>query len=102
MGDPFRMVSTLIVWATFAAIMILADVSGNFITVAILALAAVGGTAMIWDGAGKSAHTGSAETAQKSKRDARARIARLVQDLDDDEVAQLGQLLSERDERARS
>jgi hypothetical protein len=111
MHDTTRLIATLIIWLAFALVMgvvglvlILSKVDFNlmiaalvFGIVAIMAAAVTSSTGSIW---GSHRETDRELDATKSKRTSRARIERLVESLDDDEVYELEVLLLDRDEMA--
>jgi len=105
-----RLIATLIIWLAFAlvmgvvgAVLIFSDVAFNWMIaalvfgiVAIMAAAVTTSTGSIW---GSHRETDRELDATKSKRTSRARIERLVESLDDDEVYELESLLLDRDEK---
>jgi hypothetical protein len=111
MHDNTRLIATLIIWLVFALVMgivgtvlIFSNVAFNWMIAAlvfgivvIMAAAVTSSTSSIW---GSHRETDRELDAAKTKRTSRARIERLVESLDDDEVYELEALLLDRDERA--
>jgi hypothetical protein len=88
-----RTVSTFLIWGAFTLMMIFGNMD-NFLIVGIVAVAAAASTAAVWESAGKdkSGH----ETSEKAKRNARERLSRLLEQMDDEEMVELDVLLSQR------
>ncbi|HVO71685.1 MAG TPA: hypothetical protein VMT24_16665 [Aggregatilineaceae bacterium] len=110
MHDNTRLIATLIIWLVFAlvmgivgAVLVFSNVAFDLLTAAlifgivvIMATAVASSTSTIW---GSHRETDRELDAAKAKRTARARIERLVESLDDDEVYELEALLLDRDEK---
>lgn len=93
MGNEQRTLSTLLIWGAFTLMMIFGTME-NFIVVGIVAGAAMFSTVAIWESAGKEARAHN--VAEKSKRNARERLSRLLDQMDDEEMVELDVLLSQR------
>lgn len=107
MRDVARTITTVIIWAVMMGVITAllttptgaisnADGAEAFGIVFVLAAAAVVSTAMIWFAGSRDV---AAVSRGKAKRRGRDRVARLVEDLDDDEVYELEALLLAREER---
>lgn len=103
-SQPFRMISTAIIWGAITIIMLAMIFSGtelNFIIVGILALMSWFATDAVWDGAKQpnsraETRMRSAPEAEKDKRD--QRVEQLVGSLSREELRQLrSRLVSETD-----
>ncbi len=94
MGNEQRTGSTFLIWAAFTLMMIFGSMD-NFIIVGIVAVAATVSTIAIWDSVGKET-TRVREVSEKTKRNARERLSRLLEQMDDEEMAELDVLLSQR------
>ncbi len=106
MRDVARTITTVIIWAVMMGVITAllttptgaisnADGAEAFGIVFVLAGAVVS-TAMIWFAGSRDV---AAVSRGKAKRRGRDRVARLVEDLDDDEVYELEALLLAREER---
>jgi hypothetical protein len=116
MDDRFRFLTTSIIWVAFAVILITlfitmaaanADLTGGnlIITAAfVMFLTAVAGvsTLAIWRAPHAAAPLPDAQDRRKSKRLDPSRLARLVEQLDEDEIVELETLLLTREEDASS
>lgn len=99
MRDILRTAATAFVWGMVALILILAEMDKSFLTVAALALFATASTAAVWGqingSSARAERDADAERDVKLKRSARERVARLVDELDDAAVQELGTLLED-------
>jgi hypothetical protein len=93
MNNEQRTVSTFLIWAAFTLMVIFGNLD-NFLVVGIIALAATVSTAAIWESVGKE--KGAREVSEKTKRNARERLSRLFDQMDDEEMVELDVLLSQR------
>jgi hypothetical protein len=104
MGTQGKVVATAIIWTAFTLIMIFADVDAtNFINLAILAGAAMISTVAVWEGLNNSQATSKREGVikdvqkyEKAKRSENKRLARLIESMNEDEIAALESILSSR------
>ncbi len=97
--NDIRLQATGLIWIALAAILIFAAPPGEIVPLTfILGAAATISTIAIWDMAGKTMNRAYDEQAQadKHKRDDRTR--RLIEKLDEDEIADLEDLLAARRE----
>jgi hypothetical protein len=115
MGSRDRLIVTALIWVMFAVVV------GSFLSVpagpalrmsdefilgivAVLSLAAVIPTTVMWrNGGGAQAAPSPADTARqshKAKRDQAARIQSLMERLDEDEIVELETLLQSREDEA--
>lgn len=101
-GSRERMITTAIIWAALACILIFADVdiTSNFISLFVLAGAALLSTAAIWDSAkftSKAEHAARwSEAPEKAKRSDENRLARLIDSLSEADIATLQSVLAAR------
>jgi hypothetical protein len=93
MSDWVRLIATGFIWLMLAIMVTLGPTDEIVPMTFILALAAAISTGVIWDSAKHKANAAS-EQVSKHKRD--ARLSRLVDKLDEDEVYQLEELLASR------
>jgi hypothetical protein len=101
MKEPFRLGATFIIWAALTVILTspIADLDGA--ASVFLILGAMGSTIAVWlSGINAGHQNNTLKAAEKSKRDSRDRLSRLIEQMDDDEIAQLGDLLSQNDDAA--
>lgn len=101
MKDAFRLGATFVIWLALTIILTSATTAVSGSATVLLILAGLGSTVAIWlaGNVGVGAK-GVMSSVEKSKRDSRDRVTRLVQDMDDDQIAQLGDLLSQNDDSA--
>jgi hypothetical protein len=106
MDDRYRFLSTAAIWVAFALVLMTlfismaaggAQLDGPVLIpltgfVAILTIVAGLATMAVWRGAGQSG-AASAQDVQKAKRVQSSRIARLMEQLDEDEMIELETLL---------
>lgn len=103
MQDQNRAIATGIIWGAVTLITlvtgIFADESLGLVVFIALAAACISMGA-IWTSAGASSSNSAAQSSsEKAKRSSRDRIARLVQEMDDGELQELGDILEGRDAR---
>lgn len=102
MKEPFRLGATFIIWAALTVILTSPIANLDSVPSVFLILGAMGSTIAVWlsgISTGQKNQT-VVQAAEKSKRDSRDRLSRLIQQMDDDEIAQLGDLLSQNDDAA--
>jgi hypothetical protein len=97
MSEQLRFQATAIIWAALAAILIFTP--GDKVALAfILGIAATGSTVVIWESLKESARLQPPQQAGKTKRS--SRISRMVESMDDDEIADMeAYLAARRDDR---
>jgi hypothetical protein len=99
MSEQLRFQATAIIWAALAAILIFTP--GDKVALAfILGIAALGSTVVIWESLKDSVKAGAAQEriTKKNKRD--NHVKRLVESMDDDEIADMeAYLAARRDDR---
>src|SRR5262245_5489449 len=93
MGNGQRTISTFLIWGAFTLMMIFGEMD-NFLIVGIVAAAAMFSTVAIWESVGKERNRH--EVSEKAKRNARERLSRLLDQMDDEEMVELDVLLSQR------
>lgn len=93
MNNEQRTISTFLIWAAFTLMVIFGNLD-NFLVVGIIALAATVSTAAVWDSVAKE--KSAREVSEKTKRNARERLSRLLDQMDDEEMVELDVLLSQR------
>ena len=93
-----RLIATFLVWGALAGMVIAGGIaSGESLPFAIaLAIGATVSTGIIWESAKYDAPQDDASKAKRTNR-----VSRLVDNLDEDEVLELGELLRARDEDQR-
>jgi hypothetical protein len=101
MRELFKLGATVIVWMALTIILTSATSSVNGGGTIILILAGMFSTIAIWAGGNFGAGQSLNDDVAKSKRSSRDRLAKAVQQMDDDEIAQLSDLLSQNDDSAR-
>lgn len=102
MREPFRLGATFIIWAALTIVLTSNNFSDNAVASVFLILAAMGSTIAVWlSGIGTGHQHENLQAVEKSKRNSRQQLSRLIQQMDDDEIAQLGDLLSQNDDSAR-
>ena len=115
MRDILRLIATTIIWGAFIAVTgvtmstatgPVSRMNGGEIIglMAVLMLGAMATTYAVWHSGFQRGHindTHSAQTAGKAKRSRHDRIARLLAELEDDEVYDLEALILAREEEAR-
>lgn len=92
MSEQLRFQATAVIWAALAAIIIFSPGDDKVALAFILGIAATGSTVVIWESLKESAK--SQQQAGKSKRN--SRISRMVDSMDDDEVADMEAFLAAR------
>jgi hypothetical protein len=99
MSEQLRFQATAIIWAALAAIIIFTP--GDKVALAfILGIGATVSTGVIWDSMKESSKLHLNQQAGKSKRN--NRVSRMVEDLDDDEMADMeAYLAARRDDRLK-
>lgn len=100
MRESFKLGATLIIWMALTIILTSATSSVNGGGTIILILAGMFSTIAIWAG-GSGMGQAQKNDVAKAKRSSRDRLAKAVQEMDDDEIAQLSDLLSQNDDTAR-
>jgi hypothetical protein len=102
MNSGIRMVATSVIWIAIALVLIFTGSAGDSTArTAILAGGAMFSTIAIWtSGNGeskdeKALSARAASTAGKAKRDSRDRLARLTEQMTEEEVAELNDILEE-------
>jgi hypothetical protein len=96
------MIATAIIWTALACIVIFADVdiTSNFISLFVLAGAALLSTAAVWDSAkftSKAEHAAlGSEASEKAKRSEENRLARLIDSLSEEDISTLETVLTAR------
>ncbi|MFN8373308.1 MAG: hypothetical protein U0694_10595 [Anaerolineae bacterium] len=103
MKDSARLFATLIIWAALVVMVVSPTSNLEGAAAVLVALAGMATTIAVWLSGINSGQRQEAPAiaAEKSKRNARDRVSRLVQQMDDDEIAQLSDLLSQNDDSAR-
>lgn len=106
-----RLIAVLLIWSGFVAVTIslltsatgpIADAGGGtlFGIVMVVAIAALGSTAIVWNAPqGDAARADRPARLAKAKRQAPRRMSELIEVLDDDEIYDLETLLLERARR---
>ena len=97
--NDIRLQATALIWIALAAILIFAAPPGEMVPLAfILGAAATLSTVAIWDAASKAMSKGYEEATQSAKHKRDNRTSRLIEKLDEDEIADLEDLLAARRE----
>lgn len=97
MSDEMRFQTTAIIWVALAAILIFAD-TDKIALGFILGIAAAISTSVIWESKKNESKEVNTQSAVKQKRDDRVR--RLIEVMDDDEIADMQDYLeARRDDR---
>lgn len=102
MNDIMRLIAMTIVWGIVGSILLASALNNTSELVPmtfILGIAATGSTAVIWNAPRQTTVSNDAVSAAKQKRN--NRLSRMVEKLDDDEMAQLEDLLVSRQEDSR-
>lgn len=99
MKELFRLGATLIIWAALSVILTSSQTSIEGWAAVLALFAGMASTAAVWTSGANAAPPIKMEN-EKAKRDARVRMTRMVQQMDDDELAQLSDLLSQNDAAA--
>jgi hypothetical protein len=100
MKDSVRLGATFIVWTALTIILTSSQTSLEGIFAVFAILAGMGATIAVWQSGGSAAQLPNKDTTEKAKRNARDHMTRLVQQMDDTELAQLSDLLSQNDDSA--
>jgi hypothetical protein len=101
MRDTFRLGATAVIWAALTIILTSSTSNVGGSATFLLIIAGMFSTIAIWAGGNGAGAKVTSDAAEKAKRSSRERLARLVQQMDDEEVAQLSDLLSQNDDAAR-
>jgi hypothetical protein len=103
MREPYRLGATFVIWAALTIILTSTNSNLEGVGSVFIVLAAMGSTIAVWASGINMGNQRNdvVQAAEKSKRNSRDRLAKLVQQMDDDEIAQLGDLLSQNDDSAR-
>jgi len=101
LGYRERVIATAIIWTALACIMIFGEVdTGNFISLAVLVGGAFLGTSAIWEMKHQPEKSETiVQPTEKAKRTGNNRLARLIESMDEEDIATLEAILASRREQ---